>query len=136
MPELEEQVFFHLTGARSNGSLAPALGMRPALFARFGGLTKLRYDFPVVLVAKGDDAVVTLSGVIDDLLAEVAPKGIAGERMRRNLLRIEREIRGLKARGDSGTRAPHASASHSQATSISSVHVNCRTWPPPQNSSS
>lgn len=107
MPELEEQVFFHLTGARSNGTLAPALGMRPALFARFGDLTKVRHDFPVVLRSGADGGVVTLSGVIDDLIAEVAPKGIAGERMRRNVLRIEREIRARVAAGERARIAEH-----------------------------
>jgi len=39
-------------------------------------------------------------------------------------------------RAVSGAGAPAACASHSQATSISSVQVNWSTCPPPQNSSS
>ena len=105
MPELEEQVFFHLTGARSNGALAPVSGMRPALFARFGDLASLRYDFPVILVraAQGAPAVASLSGVVDGILADVAAEGIAGERLRRSVLRIEREIRALATAGEIGT---------------------------------
>ena len=105
MPELEEQVFFHLTGARSNGALAPVTGMRPALFARFGDLSKLRYDFPVVLRGGAHDAtpIASVAAIVDGMLADVAPKGIAGERLRRNVLRIEREIRTLTANGESGT---------------------------------
>lgn len=105
MPELEEQVFFHLTGARANGALAPVTGMRPALFARFGDVEKLRYDFPLVLLAGPQDApaLASLSGLVDGILADVAPKGIVGERFRRNVLRIEREIRALKASGETGT---------------------------------
>jgi ferredoxin len=105
VPELEEQVFFHLTGARANGALAPVTGMRPALFARFGDVEKLRYDFPLVLLAGPQDApaLASLSGLVDGILADVAPKGIVGERFRRNVLRIEREIRALKASGETGT---------------------------------
>ncbi len=36
-------------------------------------------------------------------------------------------------RGVSGRRAPTVVASHSHATSISRVQVNCSPWPPPQN---
>ncbi len=103
---MDEQVFFHLTGARSGPALGGVDGLRPALFARFGDLTKLRYDFPLVLVPiDGVDAPVAepLSGLVDDLLAQHAPKGLAGERMRRSVLRLEREIRAMVAAGESGT---------------------------------
>jgi hypothetical protein len=43
--------------------------------------------------AKGADCVRPLSGVIDELLAQVAPVGTDGERSRRNVLRLEQEIR-------------------------------------------
>ncbi|HZP97370.1 MAG TPA: ferredoxin [Candidatus Limnocylindria bacterium] len=101
---MEERILFHLTGARSGG-LGPVDGLRPALFARFGDLTKLRYDFPLVLLAPEGDGpfAVPLSGVVDELLGEVAPKGLAGERMRRNVLRLEREIRAMLASGEAGT---------------------------------
>ncbi len=102
---MDEQVFFHLTGSRSGAALGPVDGLRPALFARFGDVTKLRYDFPLVLLASESGApfVATLSGLVDDLLREVAPKGLAGERIRRNVLRLEREIRAMQARGEHGS---------------------------------
>ncbi len=102
---MDEQVFFHLTGARSGPALGTVDGLRPALFARFGDLTRVRYDFPLVLVPiDGADApvAVPLSGVVDELLAENAPKGLAGERMRRSVLRLEREIRAMVAAGERG----------------------------------
>ena len=58
---MDEPRFFHLTGRRAGATLAPIAdrGLRPALFARFGDLTRLRYDFPLVLT-DGDPAVVSL----------------------------------------------------------------------------
>jgi len=100
---LDDERFFYRTGRRSTTALRPVSGaaLRPALFARFGDLTALRYDFPVVLVRRPDAPtyVETLSGLIDDLLSEIAPPGMAGERLRRNVLRLEREIRMLVTGG-------------------------------------
>ena len=102
---MEDEVFFHLTGTRSGGALGPVDGLRPALFARFADLAKLRYDYPLVLLASEADtpSVVTLSGLVDDLLRDVAPRGIAGERMRRGVLRLERDIRATQGHGEAGT---------------------------------
>lgn len=67
---------------------------RPALFARFGDLDRLRHDFPLILGDDGEASVVdTLSGRVDDLLSAIAPAGPPGERLRRRVLRLEREIR-------------------------------------------
>jgi len=104
---MQEHTVFHLTGRRSGAGLEPidGLGLRPALFARLHDLTRLRYDFPLVLAEGGDaDAFVyTLSGVVDALLQQVAPRGIDGERLRKNVLRLEREIRVLLAEGAAGS---------------------------------
>jgi len=106
-PHLQQHAVFYFTGQRSGAGLdaIEALGLRPALFARFHDLTRLRYDFPLVLVAGEADGelVRALSGVVDALLQEIAPAGIAGERLRRNVLRLEREIRVLLRDGASGT---------------------------------
>ena len=104
--KLQEHVAFHLTGKRVGVTLeAPeGLGLRPALLAPYKDLTTLRYDFPLVL-AKTDaaaDCVRSLSAVIDNLLQEVAPRGLDGERTRRHVLGLEREIRGLVAEGAKG----------------------------------
>lgn len=78
--------------------------LRPALFAGFGDLTRVRHDFPLVLVeGAGEGAsLTTLSGLVDALLGQIAPAGGAGERLRRNVLRLEREIRGDAATSGGG----------------------------------
>lgn len=96
---------FFLTGRRG-GALAPAegCGLRPALFAAYRDLGALRYDFPVVLqpAGKGRPAVESLSGLFDAALAQ-ASAGADGELVRKQGLRLEREIRRLVAAGTPGT---------------------------------
>jgi hypothetical protein len=79
--------------------------VRPALLAAYRDLASLRYDFPLVLLdsSAGGAPVRSLTSVINDLLQEVAPRGIEGERMRRDVLRAERAIRRLVADGARGT---------------------------------
>lgn len=74
---------------------------RPALFAGYADLAKLRYDYPLVLLKgeAGGAFVRSLSALIDDILREIAPQGIGGERLRKHLLRLEGEMRSLVARG-------------------------------------
>jgi hypothetical protein len=105
-PKLQEHVAFHLTGKRVGATLqAPeGLGLRPALLAPYKDLTALRYDFPLVLARTDQpaDCIHSLSGVIDHLLQEIAPRGIDGERTRKHVLQLEREIRALVAEGAGG----------------------------------
>jgi len=104
--EAQQQIAFHLTGARPAGDLEPieAGTLCSALLAGYRDLTSLRYDFPVVLVDSPADGtfVCSLMSVVDDVLREIAPRGVEGERVRRHVLRIEREIRGLVADGARG----------------------------------
>lgn len=104
--DLHEQLAFHLTGRRLGPSLLPADGaqLRPGLMARFGDLTQLRYDFPLVLAdGRGDEgAVQSLSALVNGILQEIAPRGVEGEATRQHLLRLEREIRRLAAQGETG----------------------------------
>ncbi|MGB0095534.1 MAG: hypothetical protein WBP81_23720, partial [Solirubrobacteraceae bacterium] len=102
--ESQRQVAFHLTGAPS-GHLEPVDStVRPALLAGHRDLASIRYDFPVVLVDGSADGafVCSLTSVVDDVLQEIAPRGIEGERVRRHVLRAEREIRKLVAEGARG----------------------------------
>ena len=103
----EDQTLFHLTGKRSGRTLEPigGLGLRPALFAGYRDLTALRHDWPVVLVegASAAECVRTLSGIVDEVLREVAPRGVEGERLRRHGLALEREIRVMLRDGAVGT---------------------------------
>ncbi len=105
-PELQAHVAFHLTGKRLGAGLeAPERhDLRPALFAQYRDLTRLRYDFPVVLVSGRVDetCLQSLTAVVNGVLGEIAPRDIAGERMRQHVLRLEREIRRLVAGGAGG----------------------------------
>ncbi|MFO1323765.1 MAG: hypothetical protein U1F15_06845 [Burkholderiales bacterium] len=104
---VQQQKIFHLTGARSGEDLSwPAgAGLRPALLAGYRDLARLRYDFPLVLPEPeaGADYVHSLSRVVDALVAERAPRGPDGERLRAHVRRVERELRTMLARGAAGT---------------------------------
>ena len=103
--KFQDQTVFHMTGKRAGeGLTALTAGFRPALLAPYRDLTRLRYDYPVVLI-EGDasrDYVRSLSSVVGGLIAELAPRGIEGERLRKQLLRLERELRVLVAGGATG----------------------------------
>ena len=103
--ELRSQLAFRFTGKRG-GSLEPVAGaeLSPALFAGFRDLKQLRYDFPLVLIAaEGDQPWVrSLTDVIDGVLRKIAPAGVSGERTRRQVLRLEQEIRDRVAAGGRG----------------------------------
>jgi ferredoxin len=102
-----EQRLFFATGARQGEGVdaIDTLVLAPAVFARYRDLTRLRYDFPLVLVDRGPGSgtLRSLSSVVDEVLQEIAPKGIDGERLRRHVLRLEQEVRTLVADGASGT---------------------------------
>ena len=103
--KFQDQTVFHMTGKRSGDGLAALTAdFRPALLAPYRDLTKLRYDYPVVLLADdaGREYVRSLSSVIGELIADLAPRGIEGERLRKQLLRLERELRVLIAGGATG----------------------------------
>jgi ferredoxin len=101
-----DQLLFHAAGTRTGSAFAGVdVGtLRPALLAPYADLGRLRHDFPLVLLDEpGDDgAALPLSTVINGLALELAPRGVEGERLRRLLLRLEREIRSLVAQGHSG----------------------------------
>jgi len=104
---MQEMINFHLTGKRAAGAAATDLPARtrPALLASYRDLTRLRYDFPLILVDDAGSQVFTdaLSGVINRMLRDIAPPGNAGERLRQHVLRLEIRIRELVAAGSDGT---------------------------------
>jgi hypothetical protein len=102
--DLQAHIAFYLTGKRHSPNLQAIDGLKlhPALFAGYTDLTRLRYDFPLVLVKDGPAAIEPLSGLIDDILNKVA-HGDDGERIRQHVLRLEQEIRTRVALGDHGT---------------------------------
>ena len=103
--DLQSQVAFYLTGNRTGDCLeaVDGLGLRPALLSGYRDLTTLRYGFPLVLAEGGADAAFAepLSGLVDGILAQVA-QGDEGERIRRHVHKLEREIRVLVAAGKGG----------------------------------
>jgi hypothetical protein len=81
----------------------PDMSLLPALLSRYRDLAKLRYDYPVVLVAgESTRQIQSLKSVVNALLQEIAPSGVPGERMRRILLRLETEVRRNVANGARG----------------------------------
>ncbi len=105
--QFQEQRLFFSTSRIQGDGVEPieSLALRPALLARYQDLNSLRYDYPLVLVTTGPQKgiVRSLSGIVDDLLLDVAPRGIPGEKLRRHVLRLEREIRKLAGEGRSGS---------------------------------
>ena len=96
-----ERVAFHLTGRRG-ATVREAGTLRPALQARYRDVAALRHDYPLVLAASGDVAAVSLTSLVDAALARVATGG-DGDRTRRQVLRVEHQIRVLVEHGAEGT---------------------------------
>src|SRR5271166_5417995 len=94
----------HLAGVPDNGrSRTAVLNRWPALLRRYRELTLLRHDYPLILIDHGScRGIESLTAVVNSLLHRVAPRGPAGERMRRHLLRLEQEIRSLVFRKETG----------------------------------
>ena len=111
--DLQTNLAFYLTGKRLDAHLdaVDELKLRPALFNGYRDLTRLRYDFPLVLTDNRQDGASDdfidcpcfepLSGLIDGILDKVA-KGANSERIRKHVLRLEQDIRTHVARGASG----------------------------------
>lgn len=104
--DLQAFVAFYLTGKKQPAQLQEIgdLNLRPALFSGYRDLTRLRYDFPLVLIEGSDEErfVAPLSGLIDDILNKVAI-GPDAERIRKNLLKLEEAIRVRISNGAAGT---------------------------------
>jgi ferredoxin len=102
----QDQQLFHTTGQRSGPGLAAVDGarLRPALMAPYRDLTRLRHDFPLVLLEEpGEDGfAIPLSAVVSRAAAELAPRGLEGERLRRQMLRLERHLRTAVLQGETG----------------------------------
>jgi hypothetical protein len=106
---LRQQTAFHLTGRAPEEPLEPIhdLGLRPALMARYRELSRLRYDFPVVLLEPGPNGefVRSLSDIVNDLARNAAPAGPPGEALRKHFLRVERAMRRCAADAPASFRA-------------------------------
>ncbi len=102
--DLQAQIAFFLTGTKLSSQLEPidGLALRPALFAAYRDLTRLRYDFPLVLVDAPVANAVPLSALVDVIVEKVA-QGPNRERIRQHVLRLEHAMRSLVASGARGT---------------------------------
>lgn len=102
---LQSQVAFHLTGRRPDAASASGPAC-PALLVPHRDLAELRYDFPLVLLKNAGDNgdVRCLSALVDDIAHAIGGDEDA-DRLMRHLLRIEREIRVLLTKGESGSLA-------------------------------
>ncbi len=107
--ELQADIAFHLTGARSGKELGAleGLGLRPALLAAYRDLTRLRYDFPLVLreYAAEDRVFEPLSGLMDRAVEDASRQGSDAGRLKAHALRLEQELRAMAAAGASGSLA-------------------------------
>jgi ferredoxin len=104
--EHQSQLAFYLTGRRHGPGLAAIEGpnLRPALLASYRDLTRLRYDYPLVLmrVPTADAYVQSLSGLVDGVVGAISGDDDSG-RPAKHLLRLEQEIRTLLASGAAGS---------------------------------
>lgn len=101
-------VAFHLLGDRSGLTIesmsenASEQKLRPALFAHYKDLTKLRYDFPLILVEREPDWVRSLSDSIDAALQETESEPKTNSSARQ-VMDLEYLIRKLLSEGQEGT---------------------------------
>ena len=97
---------FHLVGDRSGLPIVESKSWpyRPALFANYRDLKRLRYDFPLIL-GSGDtqDWIRSLADSTDFALQSSTAEGIDGEETRRQVLNLEQEIRHLVNDKQSGS---------------------------------
>ena len=102
---VKEQLVFHMTGKSAGERMTPVdvAGLVPAALAPYRDLARLRYDFPLVLPDVEGHEPVSLSAAVGRLLSDIAPRRMEGERMRRDVLRIEAGIRARVARGEEGS---------------------------------
>jgi hypothetical protein len=111
---------FYLVGDRSQirAEEAGLPGLVPALFSQYRDLSRIRHDFPVVLIDPPATAgwIKSLTDTFDDLLQELAPPGTAGEAMRRQVLALEQGIRDRIAEGQSGSLSGLWEAAQQQLT--------------------
>jgi len=92
---LQQHIAFYLTGRQEGSNLQPMDSQyRPALFARYGDLSTLRYDFPLVLNRDGspERAVLSLSRLVDEAV-EALGENPDRDRIAHHGYGLERELR-------------------------------------------
>ena len=106
----QDQIAFFLTGRHNGSALRPLDRVyRPALFARYGDLTSLRYDFPLVLNTQLDHperALLSLSGLVDDAV-NALQEDVDRDRIARHGYELEHQLRRELAHAHAGVPACH-----------------------------
>ena len=99
--QFQDYLAFHLTGTPLTGMAKTFRTSRfiPALLHPFRDLLSIRYHFPICLIDDPDRMVQPLQEIIDTVIEQAAPEGEAGEQFRRDLLRLEKEMKRLLERG-------------------------------------
>jgi ferredoxin len=102
-PSAEQQarIAFYLTGRRAKESGA-LVSLRPALQSGYRDLSKVRHDFPLLLANQVDAPVQSFTALVDAAIQRIA-KGDDADRTRRQVLRVEQEVRKLLAEGAQGS---------------------------------
>jgi hypothetical protein len=99
--ELQELVRFHRTGKAVSDTAAAtaALPLKPALFAHYGDLSALRYDYPLILLDLPLDGeyVLSLTDYCNHILRKIAPQGAGGNRVRLQMMALETAMRRMSA---------------------------------------
>jgi len=112
---------FHLIGDRSrlHREEAGLPGLQPALFSQYHDLSRLRHDYPVVLINPPASVgwIKSLTDITDELLQKIAPPGTEGEETRRQVLYLEQTIRDWLASGQKGSLSALWEAASEQLTS-------------------
>lgn len=112
---------FHLIGDRSqlHPDEAGPPGLEPVLFSQYHDLSRIRHDFPLVLIDSPASAgwVKSLTDITDELLQEIAPPGSKGEALRQQVLSLEQTIRDLLAGGQKGSLKDVLETASAQLTS-------------------
>jgi ferredoxin len=101
----QDQLAFHLTGTRAAPGMGPVAGaaLRPAAVADLSDLARLRHDFPLLLVdAAHGGGCLPLSLLVDRMLERIAPRGVQGDRLRRQVLHVEHALRAQVLAGHGG----------------------------------
>ena len=102
--DLQSFVTFYLTGKKQAGRLDDLGTLRPAALAGYAELTRLRYDFPLVLIDKpvGERFAEPLSRLVDNALDQLTGDADA-ERLRQHAFKLEQRLREKLAAGQSGS---------------------------------
>ncbi|UCH84121.1 MAG: hypothetical protein JSW50_00075, partial [Candidatus Latescibacterota bacterium] len=68
----------------------------PALLARYNDLSRIRYDYPIVVTDEaGDNPVRTLTEIVDDIVAALTDEGDEGNRLKRRIYQLESKVKAL-----------------------------------------